>query len=172
MENFDQEENKRAFKRMIIVIGSVVLVAVAVTAFLIFRKESKETFDADKINSDLIAQETGPKELFSKDTSTWKNYYWSGKINTHYPSDWELKEKIAENGIISGLEIIPNTGNIEDTIYVGGDAVKCSGIAKYAKNKCLKNTIQVPFYTNSQNPEVQSAFDLIIQNTILVDIEK
>jgi hypothetical protein len=170
MENFDQEENKRAFKRMLLVIGIVVVVAGAITAFVLLKKDSKETFNADQVNSNL-AENQAPKTLYSADTSTWKSYNWSGKINTHYPSDWTLKEKVNTTGAVSGLEIVPPTENVADTIYIGGD-MKCSGITKYAKNKCLKNAIQVSFYTDSQNTEVQSAFDLILENTILVDIEK
>jgi len=50
--------------------------------------------------------------------------------------------------------------------------LKCSDVLKYSKNNCLKNKIQVPFYTNSKNEEVLNAFDLIYQNSVLLEEEK
>ncbi len=173
MEDLEQIENKRAFKRMLIIISIVVVVAIATTIFFVLKKEKKETFEQkqDSVSNSQNSQENN-KALYSSDVSTWKNYYWSGKINTHYPNDWELKEKISSSGAVNGIEIIPPTGNLEDVIFVGGEKVTCTSVAKYEKNKCLRNLIEVPFYTNSKNQDVLSVFDLIIQNTILTDIEK
>jgi len=174
MEDFDQLENKRDFRKMILVIVGVVVVAGAITTFLLFKKGSKNTFDSDTqdpnvLNSEL---ETKEKSLFSKDITTWKNYYWPGKINTHYPSDWQLVEDINNDGLVVGLKITPLASNVEDVIFIGGDSIKCSDISKYSKNECLKNKIQIPFYTNSKNEDVLSAFDLIFQNTVLTEEEK
>jgi hypothetical protein len=168
MEEIEQLENKRAFKRMLLVIGIVVVLAGAITAFVLLKKDSKETFNASEYNTEQTGNAKDSK-LYSSDTSTWKNYSWSGKVNMHYPDNWTLKEKLGNSGAIDSLEIIPPTDQASDVIFVGGT---CSGLDKYAKNKCMKNTIQVPFYTDSTNPEVQEAFDLILSNTILIDIEK
>ncbi len=173
MEDFEQLENKEEFRRMLFIIGGIVLVCVIVTAFLLFRKTSKVAVSPDASNT--VASSTTsakPKPLFSPDLSTWKNYYWPGKINTHYPSDWQLKEDTNKDGLIVGLEITPPTGIADDMIFIGGDSAKCSSVLKYSKNECLKNKIQVPFYTNSKNAEVSTALDLIFQNTILTEGQK
>lgn len=175
MENFNQLENKKAFRKMILIIGGIILLAVITTVFLLFRKGSKETFDSEISNPGALVSPTasgGEKPLFSEDIATWKNYHWSGKLNTHYPSDWQFKEEIADNGLVVGLNIIPLTDSIEDVIFIGGVSAKCSDVLKYSKNECLKNKIQVPFYTNSKNQEVLAAFDLIFQNSILTEEEK
>jgi|GEM_PF-2340846 len=172
---FDPKENRKDFKKMIFIIVGILVFAVAVTAFLLIRKGSKENFDLVKPNSESLTTSQIPdekKSLYSSDISTWKNYNWSGKVNTHFPSNWKIQEDINNVGLITGLEIIPPTENTEDTIFIGGDSVKCSNISKYTESKCLKNKIQVPFYTNSKNEEVLSAFNLIYQNTILTDEEK
>jgi len=177
MEDFNQLENKKDFRKMIWLIGGIIILALAVTACLLFTRGSKQSFDSKLQNHNTIAaaptsdSNTTPP-LFSKDISTWKSYYWPQKINTHYPSNWKLEEEMNNSGLISGLKIIPPTGILDDTIFIGGNSVRCSQILKYAENKCLKNKIQVPFYTNSRNPDVLSAFDLILQNTILTEEEK
>jgi hypothetical protein len=168
MEELEQIENKKAFRKIIYVIIGVILIAIVTTAFFIFRTGHKETFSVNENNLSDTGK-LGDKTLYSSDTSTWKNYYWSGKINTHYPDNWVLKEKLGNSGVVESLEIIPPTEQASDTIFVGGD---CSGLSKYAKSKCMSNLIQVPFYTDSQNKEVLAAFDLILSNTILIDIEK
>ncbi|MFZ2072647.1 MAG: hypothetical protein WA101_00255 [Minisyncoccia bacterium] len=174
MENSDQIENKVAFRKMLWVIGGIVLLAGIATAILLFRNGSKETFNPQVLNTNTSALQTSlsEKPLFSEDVTTWANYYWPGKINTHYPNNWLLKEEITENGLVVGIKMIPATGNAEDTIFIGGSLIKCSDILKYSKNQCLKNKIQIPFYTNSTNQEVLNAFDLIFQNTVLTEIEK
>lgn len=174
-ENFDQLENKQSFKKMMIIIGSIVLVSGALTAYLLLKKAANKSYNSETPSSNVVASSTAiapVKPLYSADLATWKNYYWPGKINTHYPSDWKLAEVKNVDGFITGLDIISPTGIAEDTIFIAGDKVKCSSILKYPKNKCLKNKIQVPFYTSTKNPEVLSAFDLIYQNTILTDVVK
>ncbi|MBU0612178.1 hypothetical protein KKA39_01965 [Patescibacteria group bacterium] len=170
----DQLENKTAFRKMVLIIGGVVILAAVTTAFLIFRNGSKETFNPETSSQDALNSPTASEEkaLFSEDITTWENYYWPGKINTHYPGDWQFAEEISKDGIISGLKIIPPTGDTKDIIFIGGDSVKCSDALKYAKSRCLKNNVQIPFYTSSENQEVLTAFDLIFQNTILNEIEK
>jgi len=175
MEDFDQLENKKAFRKMVLIIGGIILLAVATTAFLLFRKGSKETFDSETSNPGTLAlpaSSGGEKPIFSGDIATWENYYWPGKVNTHYPSNWQFEEEIADNGLVVGLKITPPTDNAEDIIFIGGASAKCSDVLKYSKNECLKNKIQVPFYTDSKNQEVLSAFDLIFQNSILTEEEK
>jgi hypothetical protein len=171
---FNPKENKEDFRKMMFIIGGVILVAGLATAFIVLRKDSKQTFNLNKpVNLDNEVSPTAEvKPIFSQDITTWKNYNWSGKINTHYPKNWQLKEVMNGTGVIIGLEIIPSTGNTDDTIFIGGDLVKCSTTTKYIKSSCLKNNIQMPFYTNSKNTEVLNAFDLIFQNSILTDEEK
>ena len=171
MDEFDQVENKKDFRKIIFIIIGVVVVAGGVTAFLLLKNGTKDTFNSDTENSNIPNSQTLIKEkpLFSQDTKTWTNYYWPGKINTHYPSDWLAQEKMANDASVVGLSIIPPTGNAGDTIFIGGASVKCSDILKYSKNNCLKNKIQIPFYTNSKNEEVLNAFDLIYQNSVLLE---
>lgn len=170
----DQSENKTAFRKMILIIVGVVVLAALTTAFLIFRKGSKETFNPEASNQGALNSPATSveKPLFSKDITTWENYYWPGKINTHYPSNWQFVEEVNDDGVISGLKITPPTGNVDDAIFIGGDSLKCSDVLKYPKSRCLKDKVQIPFYTNSKNQEVLTAFDLIFQNTILNEIEK
>jgi hypothetical protein len=171
----DQLENKKDFRRMIFIIIGIVVLAGATTAFLLLRKGSKESFNQEGATQNALNSQTAStaeKALFSKDIATWTNYYWPGKVNTHYPSNWQVREKINKDGLIVGLEMVPPTGNAEDTIFIGGDSIKCSDAFKYLKSRCLKDGIQVPFYTNSKNQEVLAAFDLIFQNTIVNEIEK
>ena len=175
MEDFDQLENKKDFRKMILIIGGIILLALAVTALLLFVRGSKESFNSKLPNTNTPVSSTtsgAVQPLFSKDITTWKSYYWPGKINTHYPSNWQLGEEMNKDGLVAGLKITPPTGNTDDQIFIGGTSANCSDILKYAKSKCLKNKIQVPFYTNSKNPEVLNAFDLILQNTILTEVEK
>ena len=173
MDDFDELENKKNFKKMVFLIGGIVILAGVTTAFLIFKKGTNDTVKSDTQNSGISVLPTTENEpLFSNDVSTWKNYYWAGKINTHYPSDWQLKEVIGSDGLVAGVEITPSTNNNEDLIFVGGNSVKCADVLKYSKNYCLKNKIQVPFYSNSKNQEVLSAFDLILQNSILIEDQK
>ena len=173
MEDLEQSENQRAFKRMFFIISIVVVIAIVTVIFFLLKKEKKEVFEQEQ-TSVLNSQENSNenKTLYSADVTSWKNYNWSGKINTHYPSNWNLKEKISSTGVINGLEIIPPTDNVNDVIFVGGEKTTCSSVASYEKNKCLKDLIEVPFYTNSNNKDVLAAFDLIIQNTILTEFEK
>lgn len=174
-EDFDQLENKQSFKKMILIIGGIVLVSGALTTYLLLKKAANKSYNSETPSSNTVASSTATtsiKPLYSADLATWKNYYWPGKINTHYPSDWKLQEVKNTDGFTIGLDIMPPTGLAEDTIFIGGDKVKCSSILKYSKNRCLKNKIQVPFYTSTKNPEVLSAFDIIYQNTILTDVVK
>jgi len=173
MDEFDQVENKKDFRKIIFIIVGVIVVAGGVTAFLLFRKGSKDNFNSDTQNkSTQSVQNNKEKQLLSQDLKTWKNYFWPGKINTHYPSDWIFRENIGKDGLVAGINIVPSTGNAEDTIFIGGELLKCSDVLKYSKNNCLKNKIQVPFYTNSKNEEVLNAFDLIYQNSVLLEEEK
>ena len=149
MEDFDQSENKRDFGKMILIIGGVVLLAAVVSAFLLLKKGSKDTFNPEVQNPNTLVSPTIPsteKPIFPKDITTWSDYYWPGKINTHYPSDWQLTEETNKDGLVVGMKITPPTGNADDVIFIGGASVKCSNVLKYSKNKCLKNKIQVPFY--------------------------
>ena len=159
---------------MFLIIGGIVLAAVVVTLFILFARGSKETFNPALSNPSLNpSPATGAANpLFSTDLSTWKSYYWPQKINTHYPSNWQLSEETNKAGQVAGLKITPPTSNPDDTIFVGGASVKCSNLSKYSKSKCLKDKIQIPFYTNSKNQDVLSAFDLILQNTILTEVVK
>jgi hypothetical protein len=168
MDEFDEIESKNNFRKMIFLIGGIIILAGVTTAFLIIKKGPKGVAPEEAtVNSVLPTTETKP--LFSSDISTWKNYYWPGKINTHYPSDWQFKEEVGKDGLVAGLEIVPPTNNVEDTIFIGGDAIKCADALKYSKNNCLKDKVQVPFYSNTKNQEVLNAFDLIFQNTILTE---
>lgn len=171
MEDFDQLENRRILIKNISIISAIVLVCIGLVAFIMFQQVPKNVSNPTSVNSSATTTpNVATKPLFSRDLATWNNYYWPGEINTHYPGDWKLKEDKNSNGIITGLEIIPPTNATEDTIFIGGTSVKCSNtsILQYSANKCLKSSSQqIPFYTNSKNPEVLSAFDFIFQNTIL-----
>ena len=46
MEEFDQAENKKDFRRMIWLIGGIIALALVVTAFLLFARGSKQSFDS------------------------------------------------------------------------------------------------------------------------------
>jgi len=83
----------------------------------------------------------------------------------------ELEEATGNKtkGEIVGLKLVPPTGDPKDEIIIGGRFVSCADAKKYSQNKCLKNKIQVPFYTDSQNTDILSAFDLIFQNALLVE---
>jgi hypothetical protein len=174
MSNFDQLENKKDFKKAVLIISGIIILAVIVAIVLVLRKGSKETFNSSTLNSNTptspVASNGG--SIFSENIASWTSYYWPGKINTHYPSNWQLEEEKNNSGSIMGLKIVPPTGNSDDTIFIGGASVKCSTVLKYPKSACLRDKIQVPFYTNSQNQDVLAAFDLIFQNTILTEEQK
>ncbi len=181
MDNFDELENRRTLIKNISIIGGIVLVSAGLVVFILFQKNPKSASSPDTSNLNTTVSpipasnpSTVAKPLYSSDLTTWTNYGWPGKINTHYPGDWQLQEDKNSNGIITALEIIPPTNNPTDTIFIGGVSVKCSNskILQYSRNKCLKNaTTQVPFHTNSQNAEVLSAFDTIFQNSILTTVK-
>ena len=171
MQEFDVPENKRDFKKIIWIAGGIAVLAGLTVLFFFLGRGSKETVKVGEISpSDLVAP-TAPveeKPLFSSDVLSWRNYFWPEKINTKYPSDWQLLE-IQTGNVITGLKVVPPTGNPADEIFIGGQSATCATALQYAKNYCLKNKIQVPFYTDSQNEEVLAAFDLIFQNTILTE---
>jgi len=169
MQEFDVPENKRDFKKIIWIAGGIAVLAGLTVLFFFLGRGSKETVKVGEISpSDLVAP-TAPveeKPLFSSDVLSWRNYFWPEKINTKYPGDWQLLE-IQTGNVITGLKVVPPTGNPADEIFIGGKSATCATALQYAKNYCLKNKIQVPFYTDSQDEEVLAAFDLIFQNTIL-----
>ncbi|KKQ35959.1 MAG: hypothetical protein US50_C0002G0019 [Candidatus Nomurabacteria bacterium GW2011_GWB1_37_5] len=190
MENFNEIDNKNNIRKMITIIIGLVIVAIIIVIFYVANKNSKQTFNINEQipssgNTSLDLQQK--KDLYSKDISTWNNYFWPGKINTKYPSNWQIEELeyksaaqleleqktgIKKAGEIVGLKITPPTDNLNDVIFIGGRLVSCTDADQYAKNLCLKNRIQMPFYTASLNPDVLSALDLVYQNTILTEDEK
>jgi len=76
MDEFDQVENKKDFRKIIFIIVGVIVVAGGVTAFLLFRKGSKDNFNSDTQNkSTQSVQNNKEKQLLSQDIKTWKNYF-------------------------------------------------------------------------------------------------
>lgn len=173
METFDQVENKRDFKKIIWIVVGVALLAGLTVLFIFLGRGSKETIKVGEVSpSDLVSPgtttEPEKRPLFSPDVLSWGNYYWPEKVNTKYPSNWRLEE-VKSGNQVTGLKITPPTGNPVDAIFIGGQNATCANVSTYSTNKCLRNNIQVPFYTASQNEEVLAAFDLIFQNTILTE---
>ena len=188
MESFDDLDNKRDFKKIFIIGGSILLLAVLVTVLLLNRKGNKEVVNVgNNLGNGLSVSTngiTGETPIFSPEVLSWNNYFWPEKLNLKYPSNWELIEMEYKNvqqteleeatgnktkGEIVGLKLVPPTGDPKDEIIIGGRFVSCADAKKYSQNKCLKNKIQVPFYTDSQNTDILSAFDLIFQNALLVE---
>lgn len=168
METFDQAENKKDFKKIIWIVVGVAVLAGFTVLFIFLGRGSKETVTVSEItSSELLGTGTEEeKPIFSPNVASWLNYFWPERINTKYPGNWQFEE-LKTDGDITGLRITPPTGDPDDAIYIGG--ATCAQALKYSSNKCLRNKIQVPFYTDSQNEEVLAAFDLIFQNTILTE---
>ena len=188
MESFDDLDNKRDFKKIFIIGGSILLLAIVVTILLLNRKGNKEVVEVGNNLGNGLSVPTkgiaGETPIFSPEVLSWNNYFWPEKLNLKYPSNWELIEMEYKNvqqteleeatgnktkGEIVGLKLVPPTGDPKDEIIIGGRFVSCADAKKYSQNKCLKNKIQVPFYTDSQNTDILSAFDLIFQNALLVE---
>ena len=194
MENFNEEDNQRDFKKIFLIGGGILVLAIAGTAYLLYKNKSDSVLNKDKSNTPYTSSPTGSNlgsssstPVYSSDLATWNNYFWPEKMNVKYPSNWELIEmevKTARQlevekstgkstkGEVVGLKMIPPTGNPADAIFIGGTTETCTSVKKFTENKCLKNKIQVPFYTESTNPDVISAFNEIYKSTMLSEALK
>jgi len=187
----DEDNFWTKYRLPILISAGVLIVAGIVIVVVTYGKDKKDTFDLGQTPSSILNESQtnggGEAPIFSPDISSWNSYYWPEKVSTKYPSDWKLEEiefksaaqeqaeeegDIELRGEIVGLKIIPATNNSSDEIFIGGRFITCADVKNYSTNRCLKNKISVPFYTNSQNEEVLKAFDLIFGNTLLIEESK
>jgi len=165
------KKRKIDYRKVAFVAALVLIAAGATIVFFVSKKAKTEKFETGNLGNVSESQTTEAPPLFSSDVSSWNNYFWRNKVNTKYPANWQIEELKKDDEIV-GLKIIPPTNNEEDNIFIGGEGMSCLLAKKYNQNKCLRDKIQIPFYTNSQNEEVRSAFDLIFNNTIITEESK